>query len=215
MTVGMFVDYRGIQDLDKPYGKTIRMHDDGRIPEDNPFVDVEGALPGIWTLGHRNAQGLGFDSHRGLLWSSEHGPRGGDEGNLLLRGRNYGWPLASLGVDYDGRPIHYAEEYGIEFDPADLTPPKIDWTPSPGVGSILFYRGKEFPKWQNDMIVATLARNDLWRYTVDAEGAQTKETLIRGLGRFRDVEVGPNGELIVLLEHRSGSQILRIVSADS
>ena len=215
MAVGMFVDYQGIQDLDKPYGKMIRMHDDGRTPKDNPFVDVPGALPSIWTLGHRNAQGLDFDTSSGRLWSSEHGPRGGDEGNLILRGRNYGWPLVSLGVDYDGRPIHYAKEYGIEFDPAELTPPKIDWTPSPGVSSIVFYRGDKFPRWQNHMIVATLARNDLWRYVVDENGTREKETLIRGLGRFRDVEVGPSGELIVLLEHRSGSQILRIVPADS
>jgi glucose/arabinose dehydrogenase/mono/diheme cytochrome c family protein len=215
MTIGMFVDYRGIQDLDKPYGKIIRMHDDGRTPEDNPFVDVAGALPGIWTLGHRNAQGIAFDPSSGLLWSSEHGPRGGDEANLILPGRNYGWPLVSLGVDYDGRPIHYAQEYGIEFDPADLTPAAIDWTPSPGASSILFYRGEQFPKWRDHMIVATLGRNDLWRYTVDENGALENEVLIRGLGRFRDVEVGPNGELIVLLEHRSGSQILRIVRADS
>ncbi len=215
MTIGMFIDYRGIQDLDKPYGKIIRMHDDGRTPEDNPFVDVPGALPSIWTLGHRNAQGIDFDPHSGQLWSSEHGPRGGDEGNLILPGRNYGWPLVSLGVDYDGHPIHYAQEYGIEFDAADLTPAKIDWTPSPGVSSIVFYRGDQFPKWQNHMIVATLSRNDLWRYVVDENGATEHETLIRGLGRFRDVEVGPNGDLIVLLEHRSGSQILRIVPADS
>jgi glucose/arabinose dehydrogenase/mono/diheme cytochrome c family protein len=214
MTIGMFVDYKGIQDLDMPYGKTIRMHDDGRTPEDNPFVDVPGALPSIWTLGHRNAQGIDFDPSSGQLWSSEHGPRGGDEANLLLPSRNYGWPLVSLGVDYDGRPIHYAEEYGLEFDPADLTGPKIDWTPSPGVSSIVFYRGEKFPRWQNQMIVATLARNDLWRYAVDENGALEKETLIRGLGRFRDVEVGPSGELIVLLEHRSGSQILRIVPAN-
>ena len=215
MTIGMFVDYRGIQDLDKPYGKIVRVHDDGRIPEDNPFVGVAGALPGIWTLGHRNAQGIDFDPHGGQLWISEHGPRGGDEANLILPGRNYGWPLVSLGVDYDGRPIHYAEEYGIEFDPADLTAPAIDWTPSPGVSSIVFYRGEQFPEWQNHMIVATLARNDLWRYVVDENGERERETLIRGLGRFRDVEVGPNGELIVLLEHRSGSQILRIVRTDS
>lgn len=211
MTIGVLTDYRGVQDLDKPYGKIIRMHDDGRTPSDNPFVDVPGALPSIWTLGHRNAQGLDFDPSTGQLWSSEHGPRGGDEGNLILPGHNYGWPLVSLGVDYDGRPIHYAEEYGIEFDPAHLTPPKIDWTPSPGVSSIVFYRGDQFSRWQNHLIVATLARNDLWRYVVDESGVREQELLIHGLGRFRDVEVGPKGELLVLLEHRSGSQILRIV----
>lgn len=214
MTIGEFTDYRGVQDLDKPYGKIIRMHDDGRTPTDNPFVDVPGALPSIWTLGHRNAQGLDFDPSTGLLWSSEHGPRGGDEANLILPGRNYGWPLVSLGVDYDGHPIPYAKKYGIEFDPADLTPTMIDWTPSPGVSSIVFYRGDMFPKWRNHMIVATLARNELWRYVVDANGERERETLIEGLGRFRDVEVGPNGDLVVILEHRTGSRILRIVQDD-
>ncbi len=215
LTVGQFTDYARVQDLAYPNGKILRVHDDGRIPADNPFVNEPGALPEIWTLGHRNAQGLGFDISTGRLWSSEHGPRGGDEGNLILPGRNYGWPLASLGVDYDGRPIHYAEEYGIEFDPADLTPTLIDWTPSPGVSSIVFYRGEQFPRWQDHMIVATLGRNDLWRYVVDENGARERETLIRGLGRFRDVEVGPDGELVVLLEHRAGSQILRIEATDS
>jgi len=109
LSLGSFTDYRGIQDLSLPYGKIVRMHDDGRTPADNPFVDVAGALPSIYTLGHRNPQGLDFDVRRGVLWSSEHGPRGGDEGNIILSGGNYGWPLVSLGVDYDGRPIHYAE----------------------------------------------------------------------------------------------------------
>ena len=215
MTVGQFTDYQGVQDLTRPDGKIIRMHDDGTLPTDNPFVDVPGALPGTWTLGHRNAQGLDFDPATGTLWSSEHGPRGGDEGNLILPGRNYGWPMVSLGVDYDGRPVPYAKKYGIEFDPDDLTPTTIDWTPSPGVSSIVFYRGEAFPRWQNHMIVGTLAKNDLWRYVVNENGELERETLIAGLGRFRDVEVGPNGELVVLLEHRSGSQILRILPADS
>ena len=213
MTIGSFAEYRFVQDLSRPDGKTIRMHDDGRVPADNPFVDVENALPGIWTLGHRNAQGLDFDPSSGQLWASEHGPRGGDEANLLLPGRNYGWPLVSLGVDYDGRPVPYAKKYGIEFDPEELTPTAIDWTPSPGVSSIVFYRGDAFPAWRDHMIVATLAKNELWRYVVDATGELERETLIKALGRFRDVEVGSNGELIVLLEHRSGSQILRLVPA--
>ena len=215
MTVGQFTDYQGIQRLDRPDGKIIRVHDDGRTPTDNPFVETPGALPSIWTLGHRNAQGLDFDRAQRLMWSSEHGPRGGDEANLILPGRNYGWPLVSLGVDYDGRPIPYAKKFGIEFDPADLTPTVIDWTPSPGVSSIVFYTGDAFPLWQDHMIVGTLGKNDLWRYVVDATGEIERETLIAGLGRFRDVEVGPEGELVVLLEHRSGSRILRIVPAGS
>lgn len=213
LTIGTIADYRGIQSLDKPYGKIIRMYDDGRVPADNPFVNVPGALPGIYTLGHRNPQGIDFDRSTGLMWSSEHGPRGGDEGNIIRAGLNYGWPLVSLGVDYDGRPIPYAKKYGIEFDPADLEPPVIDWTPSPGVSSIVFYEGTAFPAWRGSMIVATLAKNDLWRYVVSEEGVVETETLIRGLGRFRDVEMDPDGNLLVLLEHRTGSRILRIFPA--
>ncbi len=214
LTVGHYTDYAGVQDLSRPDGKTMRMHDDGRTPDDNPFVDVPGALPSIWTLGHRVAQGLDYDTSRGLLWSTEHGPRGGDEGNLLLPGRNYGWPVFSLGVDYDGRPLPYAKKLGLELDPADLTGTMIDWTPSPGISNIVFYRGDLFPAWRDHMIVGTLSRGDLWRYVVDAAGERERETLIEGLGRFRDVEVGPNGELIALLEHRSGSMILRIEPAE-
>ena len=130
-------------------------------------------------------------------------------------GRNYGWPLVSLGVDYDGRPIHYAEEYGIAFDPAELEPPEIDWTPSPGVSSIVFYRGEAFPKWQDQLIVCTLGGNDLIRVVVDENEALAFETLIRDLGRFRDIEVGPSGELVLLLEHSAGSQIVRLQPAGS
>lgn len=210
LSLGSFTGYRGIQDLGLPQGKIVRMHDDGRTPADNPFVGVPHALPSVYTLGHRNPQGLAFDSRLGTMWSSEHGPRGGDEGNIIRPGLNYGWPLVSLGVDYDGRPIPYAKKYGIEFDPADLEPPEIDWTPSPGVSSIVFYRGEAFPMWRDQLIVCTLGGNDLLRIVVDESGAGSSETLIDDLGRFRDVEIGSAGELVLLLEHSSGSQILRL-----
>lgn len=208
--VGQFVDYAGIQDPGQPYGKIMRVRDDGTIPADNPFVKVPGAMPGIYTLGHRVAQGLAFDRATGRLWATEHGPRGGDELNLIRSGVNYGWPVISEGVDYDGRPIHYAEELGLTVDPQTLERPKIAWTPSPGASSLVFYRGTAFPEWQDQAIVATLAKNDLWRYVLDENGAVEQETLIAGLGRFRDVEIAPTGEILLLLEHRAGSQILRL-----
>ena len=214
LSIGAFVEYRGIQSLDQPVGKIHRVHDDGRMPVDNPFVDQPGALPSTYTLGHRNPQGLDFDRRTGLMWSSEHGPRGGDEGNIIRAGLNYGWPLVSLGVDYDGRPIRYAKKYGIEFDPATLTPATIDWTPSPGVSSIVFYRGDAFPNWQDDLLVSTLAGGKLWRVEVDEQGATHTETLVDDLGRFRDIEVGPAGEVLFILEHSSGSQIVRMLPAD-
>ncbi|MFO0688046.1 MAG: PQQ-dependent sugar dehydrogenase [Myxococcota bacterium] len=208
--VGHFVDYRGIQDLDFPYGKIMRVHDDGRIPADNPFVKVAGAIPAIYTLGHRVVQGLDFDRATGRVWATEHGPRGGDELNWIRSGVNYGWPVISEGVDYDGRPIHYGEELGIQVDRSTLERPKVFWTPSPGASSLVFYRGAAFPKWQDHAIIATLSKNELWRYVLDANGEVEHETLIAGLGRIRDVEVGTQGELLLLLEHRTGSQILRV-----
>lgn len=213
LAVGHFVDYRGVQDLDQPYGKIMRVRDDGRIPVDNPFAKTPGALPAIYTLGHRVVQGLAFDRATGRVWATEHGPRGGDELNWIRAGVNYGWPVVSEGVDYDGRPIHYAEELGIEVDRATLERPKVHWTPSPGASNLVFYRGPAFPAWQDHAIVATLSKSDLWRYVLDANGEVERETLIADLGRFRDVDVGPKGELIVLIEHRAGSQILRIEPA--
>ncbi|MBK7948319.1 MAG: PQQ-dependent sugar dehydrogenase [Deltaproteobacteria bacterium] len=208
--VGHFVDYRGVQDLDFPYGKIMRVHDDGRIPADNPFVKVPGAIPAIYTVGHRVVQGLDFDRATGRVWATEHGPRGGDELNWIRAGINYGWPVVSEGVDYDGRPIHYGEELGIEVDRATLERPRVHWTPSPGASSLVFYRGPAFPKWQDHALVATLSKNELWRYVLDENGEVEHETLIAGLGRIRDVEVGTKGELLLLLEHRTGSQILRV-----
>lgn len=210
LSLGVMTDYRGVQSLGKPYGKVLRLHDDGRVPKDNPFAETPGALPEVWTLGHRNPQGMDFDRSTGRLWVAEHGPRGGDEGNLILPGRNYGWPLVSLGVDYDGLPIRYAEKYGLEFDSADLTGPVIDWTPSIGVSSIVFYRGAAFPAWRDHMLVAELNGNDLLRVETSESGAVHSETLIRGLGRIRDVEVGPEGRVFLLVEHPEGSRILRL-----
>ena len=184
------------------------------MPADNPWVGEPGALKSTWTVGHRNPQGIAFNWTTGALWESEHGPRGGDEINILRSGLNYGWPLVSLGVDYDGLPIRYAEEYGIEFDPADLEPTLIDWTPSPGLSSIVFYRGDAFPHWRDHLLVATLTKNDLYRLVVDESGARHTEALIQGLGRFRDIELGPSGEVLVLLEHRAGSLIVRLEPAD-
>ncbi len=113
-------NYVGIQDLGTPYGKIHRLHDDGRVPSDNPFIDIKGALPSIWSYGHRSPQGLEFNVKTRQLWGTEMGPRGGDEVNLLLPGRNYGWPLYSKGVDYDSTPVEYWKELGIEFDLEDI-----------------------------------------------------------------------------------------------
>lgn len=149
-------NYSGMQDLSSPYGKIHRVHDDGRIPADNPFVDVPGAMASIWTYGHRSPQGLEFDLQTRTLWGSEMGPRGGDEVNLLRPGRNYGWPLYSKGVDYDGTPVEYWKELNIEFSLASIEQPVVDLTPSPAVSSFIIYDGAAFPGWQGSFLVGSL-----------------------------------------------------------
>jgi glucose/arabinose dehydrogenase len=192
----------------------MRLHDDGRVPADNPFLNDATAVPAMWSYGHRNPQGLEFNVDRGELWSSEMGPRGGDEINLIKPGLNYGWPLISAGVNYDGTPINFGEILGIEFDPADMVQPVIDLTPAPAVSSFVFYNGEQFPKWQDNIIVGTLRATDLFRYVLDGTKVVHKEILLEDVARFRDIEIGYDGTLYVLLEHDPGGQIIRFVPTD-
>jgi glucose/arabinose dehydrogenase len=201
----------GVQDLGLPYGKIHRVNDDGGIPADNPFVAVAGALPTIWTYGHRSPQGLEFDRATGRLWGTEMGQRGGDEVNLLSRGKNYGWPVTSKGLKYDGTPVDYGNELGIQFDLADIEQPVVDLTPSPAVSSFVFYDGRAFRGWRGNMLVGTLKATELYRLVVDGDRVVHGETLLEGLGRIRDVEVGPDGAVYLLLEHQSGGRIVRLV----
>ena len=206
------LEHIGIQDLSTPYGKIMRLHDDGRVPEDNPFVDEPGAEPAIWTYGHRNPQGLEFNPVTNEIWSTEMGPRGGDEINLVEPGLNYGWPLVSLGVNYTGRPIAWGRVLGIEFDPASIQQPVIDFTPAPALSSFVFYRGEMFPEWNGDIIVGTLRASDLLRIRMTDHQSVHQETLLEDVVRFRDIEVGPAGEIYLLLEHDSGGQIIKLTS---
>jgi len=213
LSIGAKGEYPRAQDLSWPDGKIHRVHDDGRIPEDNPYVDEDGALPSIWSLGHRNPQGLEFDAHTGLLWESEHGPRGGDEANVILPGRNYGWPRVSLGMDYDGSPIGGGKPHGI--DPAILEGPRVDWTPSIGVSSIAFYEGEAFPDWSHDLLVGSLSRNEVERLVVENGSAVHREVLVRDIGRVRDLAVGSDGFVYLLLEHSQGSRLVRLVPSEA
>jgi aldose sugar dehydrogenase len=135
MTIGIKdnSEFAGVQDLSLPYGKVIRINDDGSIPADNPFVHVPHALPSIWTYGHRSPEGLAFNRATHQLWETEMGQRGGDEVNLLSPGKNYGWPLYSKGLKYDGTPVDYGTDLGITFDPKDIEQPVVDLTPAPAV----------------------------------------------------------------------------------
>lgn len=125
-------------------------------PPDNPFVGIPDALETTWTRGHRSPQRLEFNQRTKPLWGTEMGPRGGDELNLLRPGRNYGWPLYSKGVNYDGTAVEYGRQRGIEFDREDIEQPVLGWTPSPAVSSFIFYEGDAFPEWRGNAIIGTL-----------------------------------------------------------
>ena len=212
-TVGM-KGIRGIQDLSTPWGKIHRVNDDGSIPEDNPFADRDDVYRSIYTYGHRSPQGLEFDTVNGELWGSEHGPRGGDEVNRLLPGRNYGWPLYSLGMDYDGTPVEYGKDLGIAFELSDIEQPVVDLTPSPAVSSFIITTSEQFPEWKGDFLVGSLKARSLFRIDIENNRLVHRETLFESIGRIRDIEQGYNGDIYLLLEHGSGGRIVRLAPAD-
>jgi glucose/arabinose dehydrogenase len=204
----------GIQDLSMPWGKTHRVNDDGSIPEDNPFADRDDVYRSIYTYGHRSPQGLEFDTATGELWGTEHGPRGGDEVNRLLPGGNYGWPLFSLGIDYDGTAVDYGKDQGIVFELSDIEQPVVDLTPSPAVSSFIITTSEQFPEWRGDFLVGSLKARSLFRVEIEDNRFIHRETLFEGIGRVRDIAQGYNGDIFLLLEHTSGGQIVRLVPAD-
>jgi aldose sugar dehydrogenase len=183
------------QDLTRPNGKIHRLHDDGRVPADNPFLKTPGAIPSIWSYGHRNPQGLRFNT-AGELWEHEHGPRGGDELNLIQRGLNYGWPLATFGMNYNGTPIT-----DVTSRP-DIQPPVTYWVPSIAPCGLAIYTGDRFPKWKHHLFVSSLAAQELRRLEVKDGKVIDQEIIFKGLGRMRDVANGPDGFLYVLLQDR-------------
>lgn len=185
------------QELDNPCGKVHRIHEDGRIPDDNPFVDTPGAFPSIWSYGNRNPQGLAAHPETGDLWESEHGPRGGDEINRILPGRNYGWPVITHGMNYNGTPLTaFTAMEGME-QPAHF------WTPSIAVCGIAFYSGSVFPRWSGDLFAGGLVTEQLHRLRIREGRVVEDEIIIVGQGRVRDVFNGPDGHLYLLLENRS------------
>ena len=195
------------QDLSNHHGVTIRLHEDGRVPADNPFVGREGALPEIWSYGHRNAQGLAIHPVTREVWLNEHGPQGGDELNLILPGRNYGWPVIGYGANYrSGSAIHEAaEREGMEQ-------PVHFWVPSIATSGLLFYTGDRFPAWRGSAFVGGLAGEQLARLTLDGRRVTDEETLLPGIGRIRDVRQGPDGYIYLAIDHRGGdpSAIVRL-----
>ena len=194
------------QDLASPYGKLHRVHDDGRVPSDNPFVGRAGAVASIWSYGHRNQQGLAIDPRNGDLYATEHGPRGGDELNLVRKGRNYGWPIITYGMNDNGTPLtDRTEQDGLEQ-------PVVYWTPSIAVSGIDFYTGTRFPRWADNLFVTALAGQQLRRLEIRDGRVTHQELLLRGSGRVRDVRVGPDGLIYVALN--GPGQIVRLSPAD-
>jgi glucose/arabinose dehydrogenase len=139
------------------------------------------------------------------------GPRGGDEVNLLLPGRNYGWPLYSKGINYDGTEVNHGQLLGIERDLASIEQPVVDLTPAPAVSSFIVYDGEAFPGWQHNPLVGTLKATELYRMVLDGDRVVHRETVLGGVGRIRDIEAAANGTILLLIEHKEGGRILRIV----
>lgn len=194
------------QDVKLPNGKIHRIHDDGRIPDDNPFAKQPGAFASIWTYGNRNPQGLALDPRDGSLWETEHGPRGGDELNLIRRGANYGWPVITYGMNYNGTPITaITAKDGLEQ-------PITHWTPSIAVCGIDFYTGDKFPHWKNNLLVTALAQQELRRVVIENGQVTHQEILLKDFGRVRDVQTGPDGALYVALNQPD--RIVRLVPAE-
>lgn len=178
------------QDLSKPTGKIHRINDEGTVPKDNPFANRPGALPTIWSYGHRNPQGLAWDPVTGKLWESEHGPTGGDEINIIEPGRNYGWGVISMGIQPG---ITKRSEPGME-------PPVVYHTPAIAPSGITFYSGDKYPGWKNNLFVSGLAGQQLRRLETSGDTVVHQEAVFNQFGRVHDVIVGPDGYLYVTLQ---------------
>ena len=201
------------QDLSNHHGVIVRLHDDGSVPDDNPFVGRDDALPEIWTYGHRNPQGLAIHPETGDLWMTEHGPQGGDELNRVEPGTNYGWPVVGYGVNYvSSTPIHARQSLtGMER-------PVHFWVPSIATSGLMVYTGDKFPMWHGSIIAGALAGERLARFQMsdDYREVVVEEFLAYGMGRLRDVRQGPDGYIYVAISDRAGepTEIVRLEPVD-
>lgn len=194
------------QALDKLQGKLVRIKADGTVPNDNPFVDQSGARPEIWSYGHRNQQGAALNPWTGQVWTNEHGPRGGDEVNIPLAGKNYGWPLATHGINYSYTPIPEAKGKDVP----GTEQPLYVWEKSPGVSGMAFYSADRFPAWKNSLFIGALAQESLIRLQLEGDKVVHEERLLEEKGaRIRDVRQGPDGYLYVLTDSSEG-EVLKI-----
>ncbi|WP_207496196.1 PQQ-dependent sugar dehydrogenase [Aridibaculum aurantiacum] len=190
------------QDLTTHNGKVIRLFDDGRVPPDNPFVNRSDAKPEIWSYGHRNIQGMVYDESKNILWAHEHGPRGGDELNIVQKAKNYGWPLVTHGKDYDGTVI--SDKNTME----GIEPSIHQWTPSIAPCGMALVRGNKYKGWKGNLLVGALAHKHVARVVVNNGKYVSEEKLLDGLGRVRAVSESPDGIIYVLTE--GPDQLIRL-----
>jgi aldose sugar dehydrogenase len=208
LTMGDHFTYRDeAQNLANHIGKIVRVTPDGAVPPDNPFVGRSGAKPEIWSYGHRNSQGAALHPGSGKLWEHEHGPRGGDEVNIPLAGKNYGWPVIGYGIDYSGAKIHEATA-----KPGMEQPVKY-WVPSIAPSGMAFYTGDLFGAWKGNLLVGALAGQMLVRLELNGETVGKEERLLTNLGaRIRDVRQGPDGAIWLATDGSDG-RVLRVTPA--
>ena len=210
LTLGDGFAYReDAQKADTHLGKLVRLTRDGGVPQDNPFIgqskDGREFKPQIYSLGHRNVQGLAYDAQTDTLWQHEHGPRGGDELNIITAGANYGWPLATKGRDYQGARITPYESFEGTVDPVH------SWVPSIAPSGLVIYRGDMFPDWNGDALVGGLASRDLRRVDLENGVSVGEEDLLSDLdGRIRDVRIAKDGAVLVLIEGSDNGKLLRL-----
>jgi len=205
LTLGDRGDKPRAQMLDDHAGSVIRLHDDGRVPVDNPFVGRAGAKPEKFTLGNRNMQGAALHPQTGELWTHEHGPQGGDEINVMRAGRNYGWPVITYGVNYG-----IGTKIGEGSSKAGMEQPLHYWVPSIAPSGMAFYTGDKFPNWKGNLLVGALRDEMLVRLELNGEKVVREERLLKGqVGRIRDVRVGLDGLVYLLTDERDGG-VLRL-----
>ena len=208
LTLGDRGDKDRAQKLNDHAGSVIRLHDDGRVPNDNPFVERAGALPEKWTLGHRNMQGAAINPQTGELWTHEHGPQGGDEVNVIRPGLNYGWPIITYGVNYG-----LGTKIGEGQSKPGMVQPLQVWVPSIAPSGMAFVSGSQFPQWQGSMLVGALRGQMLVRLTLEGDKVLSEERLFQGRpGRIRDVRMGPDGLVYLLTDDPQGA-LLRLEPA--
>ncbi|MFT3806247.1 PQQ-dependent sugar dehydrogenase [Arenimonas sp.] len=205
ITVGDRMNWPNVQRLDRGQGKIFRIWPDGRIPDDNPFVGQNDVNPAIWSFGHRNSQGAALNPFSGELWQTEHGARGGDELNIPRAGRNYGWPIITLGVNYNGDPIGSGKS-----EMPGMEQPIHYWTPSIAPSGLAFYTSDRFPAWKGNLFVGALAHHKLVRLSIDGDRVVGQEILLEDMGRrIRDVRQGPDGYLYLLTDEDDG-RVLKV-----